>query len=53
MLIQELVEDECKWTNFDVEEIEIQNNGSEIIALVVDESVENEIVSAADKQISD
>lgn len=50
ILIQELLEDEQKWTNFDLEELEVQNNVTDdIMALLADESVENTESSTEEK----
>lgn len=52
ILIQELLEDEQKWTNFDIEEMEIRNNTSDIMALMADESTENDISIPTEDKIT-
>lgn len=37
ILIQELYEDEPKWTNFDLEELEVRNNVKDLSSLLADE----------------
>lgn len=59
ILIQEMCEDEPKWTNFDLEELEVRNNVQDLMSLLVDEpssidesSNVNEDTSIDDKSAS-
>lgn len=54
ILIQELMEDEHKWTNFDVEEMEVQNNTNDGLTYIAEESIENTSasLSAVDDKVS-
>lgn len=50
ILVQEMFEDEYKWTNYDIEEIEVQSNlTEEILIMLVDETM-NDVEDICNKQ---